>query len=85
MMSRWKGVPITSQSVSLESNRQKPSWCLVVMTTYFMPAALAMRAHLRASNFTGLNCFWSGSYSAGGILAPNRIHSPAEGTLLPFH
>ena len=29
------------QSLALESNMAKPSWCLEVMTMYFMPASLA--------------------------------------------
>ena len=41
-MSRRKGVLATSQSVSLESHRQKPSWCLLVITMYRMPAAFAI-------------------------------------------
>ena len=40
MMSRLNGVDMTSKSVSLESKRQKPSWCFDVMTMYFIPAVL---------------------------------------------
>src|SRR5262245_30307985 len=76
MMSRWKGVDMTSQSVYLLSKRQKPSWCLLVITMYFMPAALARRTQASASNFTGLNWVLYFSYSASGILASWRIHSP---------
>ena len=34
---------------------QKPSWCLLVMVMYFIPAALASLTHSSASNLTGLN------------------------------
>ena len=64
---------------------QKPSWCLDVMTTYFIPAALATRAHSLASNFVGLNCLASCSYSAIGILWWSMIHSPACEGFFPFH
>ena len=39
----------------LVSNMQKPSWCLVVNTMYFIPACLASDP-LPASNCVGLNC-----------------------------
>jgi hypothetical protein len=74
-MSRLKGVPPTSQSVHFESNRQKPSWCLLVITRYFIPAAAAVFAHSSASNFTGSKRGWSFSYSSTGIFALSRIHS----------
>ena len=48
-MSRRKGVDITSKSVSFESKRQKPSWCLLVMTMYFIPASFARRTQAAAS------------------------------------
>ena len=55
--SRPKGVASTMLYVlAFESNMAKPSWCLAVMTMYFMPASLASRTHSSASNFTGLNC-----------------------------
>jgi len=55
------------------------------MTMYFMPAFLAMRAHARASNLTGLNCLASGSYSATGMRPRSMIHSPMPAIFLPFH
>jgi len=67
MMSRLKGVFATLQSVYFDGNRLKPSWCLVVMVMYFIPAAFAIRTHLSASNFTGLNWPWNFSYSSTGI------------------
>ena len=33
---------------------EKPSWCLVVKTTYFIPAALAAVAHFSGLKFFGL-------------------------------
>ena len=52
---------------------------------YFMPASCASLTHSSASNFTGLNCFASASYSRTGILARFMIHSPMPGTGFPFH
>ena len=53
--SRGKGVDFRHQSVNCERYMPKPSWCLLVMTMYFMPASLAIFTHSAASNFTGLN------------------------------
>jgi hypothetical protein len=39
----------------LESNIAKPSWCLLVIVMYFMPAALARDTHSAGSNSVGLN------------------------------
>jgi len=61
MMSRPYGVAITSHSVCFESNSAKPSWCLVVMTMYFIPACLAMRTQASGSNFVGLKRDWNRS------------------------
>ena len=44
------------QSDCLVANMAKPSWCLLVMVMYFMPAALASATHSAASNSVGLNC-----------------------------
>jgi len=74
---------MTSKSVYLESNRQKPSWCLEVMTMYFIPAPAAARTHASASNFVGLNWVRNLSYSSSGICALFRIHSAC--LVLPFH
>jgi hypothetical protein len=76
MMSRPYGVAITSQSVSFESNRANPSWCLVVTTMYFMPACFAMRTHASGSNFVGLNRVRNWSYVSMGMRPLCRIHSP---------
>ena len=56
--SRPNGVASYDVAVGLafEWNIAKPSWCLEVMTMYFMPASLAMRTHSSALNLTGLNC-----------------------------
>ncbi len=43
--SRPQGALVDLKSVSFESNRQKPSWCLAVSTAYFMPASFAILAH----------------------------------------
>ena len=68
-----------------ESYMAKPSWCLLVITMYFMPASSAIWTHSSALNFTGLNCVASCSYSATGILARFMIHSPMPGMGWPFH
>ena len=39
----------------------KPSWCLLVIVMYFMPAALAIETHWAASNSVGLKN--AGSFS----------------------
>ena len=44
-----------SNSVSLLSNMQKPSWCLLVIVMYFAPAALASLTQTSASKRPGLN------------------------------
>src|SRR6266496_3280054 len=63
----------------------KPSWCLLVITIYFIPASCAICTHSSALNFTGLNCFASCSYSFTGILARFMIHSPMPAMGFPFH
>ena len=42
-------VLVDLKSVSFESNRQKPSWCLAVRTAYFMPASFAAFAQALGS------------------------------------
>ena len=50
-----------SQSDTFESNIAKPSWCLLVMVMYFIPAALTIATHSAASNWSGLKN--AGSFS----------------------
>ena len=40
--------------LSLVFHIEKPSWCFVVKTRYFMPAAFATRTHSSASKPVGL-------------------------------
>jgi len=40
--------------VYFDGQMQNPSWCLEVMTRYFVPAALATLTHSSASNAVGL-------------------------------
>ena len=55
--SRLKGVAATMlNGFAFESNMAKPSWCLAVMTMYFMPAALASATISCALKPVGLNC-----------------------------
>ena len=61
---------------ALEGKSAKPSWCLAVMTTYFMPASLAAAIQATGSYFTGLKRLAKAWYSATGILALCMIHSP---------
>ncbi len=85
-MSRLNGVAsTTSHVVTFESNSANPSWCLDVITMYFMPASCAICTQASGSNFTGFHCFASCSYSATGIRARFMIHSPMPGTYRPFH
>jgi hypothetical protein len=44
------------ERVAFESNMAKPSWCLAVMTMYFMPADLASATMSCALKPVGLNC-----------------------------
>jgi hypothetical protein len=46
-------VDATEYDVSAESHRQNPSWCLLVTTTYFMPAFAASAAHDIGSKRSG--------------------------------
>ena len=55
--SRLNGVASTMlNALAFESNIAKPSWCLAVITMYFMPAALASDTQACASNRVGSNC-----------------------------
>ena len=55
MGSRLKGVPATMlKSFAFESYMAKPSWCLEVMTMYFMPADLARATMSWAEKPVGL-------------------------------
>ena len=75
MTSRLQGVERMQKSVSFESNRQNPSWCLVVMVTYFIPASFAIPAHLSGSKSVGSKRPTSLSYSPIGMCALFLIHS----------
>src|SRR5579872_4482906 len=83
--SRPNGVDLMHQSVSAELYIPNPSWCLLVMTMYFIPAFFAMATQWRASNFTGLNCGTSLAYCESGIRMSFMIHSPAPDVGLPSH
>ena len=52
--SRLNGVDMMPQSVSFVSNMAKPSWCLLVMTMYFMPASLAIAHPLLGVELDGI-------------------------------
>src|SRR3972149_695691 len=49
-------------SVCFVSNILKPSWCLVVKTTYLIPASFAAFDHFTGSNSVGLKVFFNPSY-----------------------
>ena len=70
-----------SQSDTLESNIAKPSWCLLVIVMYFMPAALASDTHAAGSKSTGLKNAGSFSYSAARTFRLFITHSPSPSTL----
>ena len=63
----------------------KPSWCLLVTTTYFIPHSFANFTHSSALKNTGLNAFASFSYSEIGICRLACIHSAYWPHRLPFH
>jgi len=46
----------------LHTDIAKPSWCFVVITKYFIPAAAAAAAQLLALNRVGLNVLLSPQY-----------------------
>src|SRR6185369_1998533 len=58
-----------------------PSWCLLVIVMYRMPADFASDTHCAGSYFTGLNRAASFSYSAMGIWELFMTHSPLPRTL----
>src|SRR5258708_40197658 len=64
---------------------EKPSWCLDVMTMYFIPASFARRTHSSALYLMGLNCFARLAYSGAGIRARFMIHSTMLGMVFHFH
>ena len=52
--SRWNGVACDDvEGFAFESNMAKPSWCLAVMTMYFMPADFASATMSCALNAWG--------------------------------
>ena len=63
-----------SQSLTFESHMPKPSWCFDVIVMYFAPAFLKSATHSAASNFSGLNCGGSFSYSLDRHLLD--VHHP---------
>ena len=65
-----------SQSDTFESNIAKPSWCLLVIVMYFIPAAFTSATHAAGSNFTGSNCGASVSYSETVMPRLFITHSP---------
>ena len=72
------------QSEAFEGNIANPSWCLAVITMYFMPACCARSAQASGSYFTGLNSLANLRYSATGILAVCMIHSPIRSYCVPW-
>src|SRR5438128_2679323 len=86
MGSRLNGVASWMfQGVTFVGHMQKPSWCLLVMTMYRIPAERATPAHASASNFVGLNWPANFSYSGIGIFMLCMIHSPICGVVLPLY
>ena len=49
------------KSVVFVSHMANPEWCLVVKTTYLMPASFASAAQSCGSNLRGLKVFGSSS------------------------
>ena len=67
------------QSDAWESNMAKPSWCLLVITRYFMPASLARRAPLVGLEFAGIESFGEFPVLGDGDFAP--VHDPLANAL----
>ena len=59
----------------------KPSWCLLVIVMYFIPARLASATIACALKWVGLNCGANFSYSLTGMCSCSMTHSPRAGTL----
>ena len=55
------GVCMMPKSVVFVSHMANPEWCLVVRTTYLMPASFASAAQSLGSNLRGLKVFGSSS------------------------
>ena len=53
----------------------KPSWCLVVMTKYFIPAAFAALAHTVGLNFFGLKVLERPQYISRNLVMSAWVHS----------
>src|SRR6266545_2129534 len=60
-----------------------PSWCLLVITMYFCPAAFAVDTTALASKLDGLKVLAFASYSGHGMLQFRLIHS-ASRQVAPF-
>ncbi len=73
VMSRWQGVLLILKSVVFVSNVQIPLWRLVVKTTYFIPASLAMRAHSSGWNHSSRSALL-----AACAVAPTRVQPTGE-------
>jgi hypothetical protein len=84
--SRLYGVASTMlYLLTFEANIANPSWCLEVMTMYFIPASCASWTQASGSNLTGLSLAASCSYSFTGTCERFMIHSPRPSERFPFH
>src|SRR5689334_18306644 len=70
----FHGLDATECFVVFVCQRQNPSWCFAVRTTYLQPAVFAVRTHCRASSLVGLKTFGSSFPSP---------HSRSEKVLTP--
>ena len=79
------GVLATVYFVYLLGHKQNPSWCFVVIFTYFTPAFFAICAHFLALNFSGFHWFINCNHSLVGTFAHDLSHSAAPRYVFPFH
>ena len=77
---RSSGVDVSSSTGSTGTGheqqlRSHPSWCLVVITKYFMPAASAAAAQTVGSNLVGLKVLDKPQYVARNFVMSACVHS----------
>ena len=84
--SRLNGVAVMFHpSLSFVGHMQKPSWCLVVMQRYLIPALAIDFTHASASKSGASNVPTRGAYWDVGMASTSCTHSAARGVCLSRH